>query len=362
MRFLRKKRYTLPLATLAIAGVSMWIQHPDFPIFPASDHYNPETRQFYNTPETRPVQIIGTIGSLWSMMVNSDAYRPASRFPMQTPDWQAFLAPSPQVKFIWFGHSTLLMRVNGKTVWLDPVYYRHASPIPIMMRRFQEPPATLAELPPIDLIVYTHAHYDHLDADVVDYFAKHSPQTRFLTPLGVGAYLRKWGIADNQIQEIDWHQSADYFGAKFHAVPARHDASRTLLDAKRSLWSGWVLETGSEKIYFSGDSSYAPHFQAIGQRFGGFDLAFVENGQYNRFWEDNHMFPHQTVQAVQDVQAKRWMPIHWGAYPLAVHAWDEPVRESTRISAEKGLPMLTPVMGQVFDKNTVTGAWWEGVK
>ncbi len=336
----------------------MFFRQPKFPVYPQSNHYNPDSKQFYNTPPTQALKK-GAAGELWKMAADDAAYRPNTRLPMEQPDWRDFFSPSEHAKLIWFGHSTLLVRIDGKTVLIDPVYYRYAAPVPIMMRRFQEPPVALHELPPIDWIVYSHAHYDHLDADVVAYFAKHSPQTRFMVPLGLGEYLRQWGIAAEQIQELDWFQAADDGRLRFHAVPARHDAARTPFDKRRSLWAGWVLESGKEKIYFSGDSAYAPHFQEIGRHFGGFDLAFVENGQYNELWPDNHMFPEQTVQAALDVKAKRWMPIHWGAYPLSTHAWDDSVRQSSRLSDKLELNMLTPVMGQVFDRNTPTQRWWE---
>ena len=348
-------------ASVASSSIYAIITHTDFPIYPASDHYDPTIGKFYNTPATRPLKS-GIMGEMWTMFSQEKQFHPPTRLPMQPPDWKAFLAPSECVKMIWFGHSTVLMRVNDKTILFDPVYAKTVSPVGLMMHRFQEPPARLDELPPIDWIVYSHAHYDHLDKVVVQHFIKNQPNTQFLTPLGVGAYLREWGVAPQQIRELDWWQSFDLTGTKLHAVPARHNAARTSFDKDKSLWAGWVVETPIEKIYFSGDSSYATHFAEIGKRFGGFDLALMENGQYNVLWEDNHMFPEQTVQAAMDTNARRWVPIHWGAYPLSTHAWDASVRESSRIAAEKQLPMLTPLMGQVFDVNTPTEQWWETVK
>lgn len=359
--FLRKKRIFLPFLFVLSLAIGAWQTHTSFPQYPASDHHNPDTGQFFNTPPTRPVKS-GTVGAMWQMIANEKQFHPPQPLPTQHIDWQAFLAPSERVKFIWFGHSTLLLRVNGKTVMIDPVYADTVSPVGLMMHRFQPPPAALHELPPIDLVLYSHAHYDHLDKQVVQYFAKNQPNIQYFAPLGLGAYLREWGVSGSQIRELDWWQNADFHGTTFHAVPTRHDASRTPFDAKKSLWLGWVLQTPIEKIYFSGDSSYAPHFAAIGDKFGGFDLALVENGQYNVFWEDNHMFPAQTVQAALDVKAKRWMPIHWGAYPLSTHAWDAPVRESSVLAQQRGLPMLTPMLGQIFDAQTQTEKWWEKVK
>ncbi|QMT30981.1 MBL fold metallo-hydrolase [Alysiella filiformis] len=359
--FLRKKRFILLLLVLLLLAIGAWQTHTTFPPYPASNHHNPQTGQFFNTPPTRPVKS-GTAGAMWQMMINEKAQHPPTRLPMQDIDWQNFLAPSERVKFIWFGHSTLLLRVQDQTVMFDPVYAQTVSPVGLMMHRFQAPPAALHELPPLDWVVYTHAHYDHLDKDVVQYFIKNQPNIQYLVPLGLGAYLRDWGVADSQIHELDWWQTLDLHGATFHVLPARHDAARTPFDAKKSLWASWALTTPTEKIYFSGDSSYAPHFAEIGARFGGFDLAFVENGQYNELWEDNHMFPTQTVQAAADLKAQRWMPIHWGAYPLSTHDWDASVRESSSLAAQRNLPMLTPIMGQIFDAQTASEKWWEKVK
>lgn len=355
----RKKRYFLLLLATIGAMIYAVIVLTYFNKYPESDHY--KAGQFFNTPETRPVKD-GTMNAMWEMMSHPERYRPASRLPMQTPDWQAFLAPSDHAKFIWFGHSSLLMRVQGKTIFLDPVYAEYASPVSVMMKRFQEPPVALRDLPPIDIVMYTHAHYDHLDKAVVKFFAKNQPNIQFVVPLGVNSYLREWGIRADKITEFDWWQTQKIQGVEFHAVPARHDSARTPFDGKKTLWLGWVIQTPHEKLYFSGDSSYAPHFAAIGDKFGGFDLAFIENGQYNTLWEDNHMFPPQTIQAALDVKTKRMMPIHWGAYPLSTHGWNESVRDSSAIAAEKSLPMLTPIMGQVFDKNTESSDWWRNIQ
>ncbi len=356
-----KKRYWLSLSTLAALGAWFASSYIAFPSYSPSDHYHSQTGQFYNTPPSQHIDKVATLSSMWDMMFHEQRYRPSTRLPMLSPDWHKFLAPSEHAKFIWFGHSTLMARIHGKTIFIDPVYYDTPSPIGLMMHRFQEPPAPLSDLPPVDLIVYSHAHYDHLDENVVRYFVQHSPQTRYLVPLGVGVYLQKWGVNPENITERDWYQSSNYFGIQFHATPARHNASRGLWDNNKSLWVGWIIQTPNEKIYFSGDSSYGEHFAQIGKKFGPFDLAFVENGQYNRAWSDNHMFPDETVRAVQELYARRWMPIHWGAYPLSTHAWDESVRQSSALSDEKQMNMLTPIMGQIFETQSASLRWWQDI-
>ncbi|MDO4433907.1 MAG: MBL fold metallo-hydrolase [Alysiella sp.] len=333
---------------------------PRFPTQKRSTHYNPHTQTFFNTPPTQKIKN-GTLVALWQMMTRPELHRPTQQLPMIQPDWDTFLAPSNTIKMIWFGHSSLLIRAAGQTLFLDPVYCRSASPLPIMMHRFQPPPVALHNLPHIDWIIHTHAHYDHLDREVIRHFQQHAPQTRYLAPLGMGSYLKYWGISATHIHELDWHQTLNLPNLNIHALPARHDASRSTFDGKKSLWAAYVLQTPHEKIYFSGDSSYASHFADAAKQFGGFDLALIENGQYNENWRDNHMHPEETVQAACDLNCKRWQPIHWGAYPLAPHAWDEPVRRSAILSDAAGLTMLTPLMGQVFDATSPTSRWWENL-
>ncbi len=335
----------------------MWVIQPKFKAY-QSPQYNPTTGEFFNTPASQPVKS-GTEKALWSMIFASEKYRPKGELPTIKTDWQAFIQPQTQARFVWFGHSALMARMDDKTLLIDPSFADSASPVPVMMTRFAPKP-DLASLPDVDYIIYSHAHYDHLDVDVVKFYQ--DKDTKFIVPLGVGAYLIKWGIDDNRITELDWWQSYELDNLTLTAVPARHDSARTAFDGKKSLWAGWVFQTSDEQIYFSGDSSYAPHFKQIGEKFGEFDLAFVENGQYNELWPDNHLFPHQTVQAAKDVNARRWMPIHWGAYALSTHGWSESVMDSSRLSDVQNLAMLSPKIGQIFDKTTSTERWWLAVE
>ncbi|UOP04332.1 MBL fold metallo-hydrolase [Conchiformibius kuhniae] len=352
-----------PLAGLAagllVAGMVFWRwQAVDYPAYPHSRQYR--NGAFANDPPTRPVAFGGAVYSLWRLLTASRQFAPPQPLPAVRPDWQAFLADGGKIKMLWFGHSSTLMRVGGQTVFFDPVFAASVSPVPLMMRRFQPPPATLHDLPPVDVVVYTHNHYDHLDKTALRHFA--AGDTRFIVPLGMGALLQSWGVAAERIREADWWDKLDLGAWQLHAVPARHNSGRGGGDRNRSLWCGWVVQTAHEQIYYSGDSAYGAHFAEIGRRFGGFDLALLENGQYNPAWADNHMFPEQTAQAAQDVRAKRVMPVHWGAYALSIHAWDEPVRRLLPLLQQSDTAALTPVQGQVFDRETPTEKWWEQEK
>ncbi|KAE9536275.1 multidrug transporter [Ursidibacter arcticus] len=354
------KKY-LALFSLLLAG-GYYFYPENYPIYVESDHYSVDKKQFFNPTLDKNVEKIAAFKAIWQMIFNAQAFTPPSLLPMNKPDFQAFLSESDNAKFIWFGHSSILARIANQTIFIDPVFAKSVSPIPIMMKRFQAPPATLAELPEVDLIIYSHNHYDHLDENVVRHYALQ--KTRFIVPLGMSVLLKKWGVSAERIEELDWWQSTQIGNLTLTAVPAKHNTGRGLFDSNKTLWAGYVFKTPQEQIYYSGDSAFGNglHFKQIVERFGGFDLAFVENGQYNPAWIDNHMLPVQTAQAVTMLNAKRFMPVHWGAYPLSIHAWDEPVKESIPLVEKAGIKTLTPIMGDVFDKNTETSHWWLNVK
>lgn len=330
-----------------------------YPAYPSSPQFDAASGRFANTPPTRPLDHMATAAALWAMMTDGRRFMPPQPLPSETVDWAYFLAATPdKARLVWFGHSSVMLRMGGQTVFIDPVFADSVSPLPWMMRRFQAPPAVLQDVPPPDVVVYSHSHYDHLDKRAARHFAANG-RTRFIVPLGMGALLRSWGVAAERIEEADWWQTLLSGSLRLTAVPARHNSGRGGGDRDRSLWTGWVLESGGEKIYYSGDSSYGTHFAEIGRRFGGFDLALVENGQYNAAWPDNHMFPEQTAQAVRDVGAVRFMPVHWGAYALSTHAWDGPVRRSLPLAEAAGVVLLTPKLGQVVERDSVTAQWWQ---
>ena len=335
---------------------------PRHPILPASDHYNPATRRFFQTPPQAPVKGGAKTVLKWlrDMTLDAAKYAPPAPLPAHTPDWTLF-SRDDTARFCWFGHDTVLMRLGGQTLLFDPVFAEYASPVPPISRRFRPPVAPLSALPPIDTVLYSHNHYDHLDRITVRHFAAHS-RTRFIVPLNLGMLLHRWGIPRNRITELDWWQHAETGSLKIHAVPARHSSGRSARDFNRTLCVGYVVQNGAEQIYFSGDSAYGVHFAEIGQRFGGFDLALLENGQYSENWPDNHMFPEQTAQAAADVRAQRFMPMHWGMFSLSAHAWDEPVRRSLPLVRAQGIKTLTPMLGEVFALDTQTHDWWQNIR
>ncbi len=273
------------------------------------------------------------------------------------------LAPDEDV-IVWFGHSSYFMQVGGKTILVDPVFSGHASPVTFTTKAFAGTDVyTVDDLPEIDYLFLSHDHWDHLDCNTV---LKLKPKVKkVITGLGVGAHLIKWGYNPAIIEEKDWGESiALDEGFTAHITPARHFSGRGL-KRNTSLWVSLVLITPNKRIYLGGDSGYDSHLKSIGQNHGPFDLAILECGQYNEYWKYIHMMPEEVVQAAQDLKAKKLMPVHWGKFALALHAWDEPIKRVTAAAEKEGMPLLTPMIGEKVNLNNPPlpfKKWWEGLE
>lgn len=282
---------------------------------------------------------------------------PEKKLPEVKPNFLKFLEKSEHMKFIWFGHSTLLLNIDDQIVLVDPVFY-NAAPVSFMVKRFQAPVVPVSDLPFVDTIVISHDHYDHLDKKTVAFYK--DKETRFLVPTGVGQHLKDWGIPGSRITELSWHESATIKDVTFRATPAQHFSGRGLFDRNETLWASWIIEGKSDKIYYSGDSGYGPHFKEIGDKYGPFDYAFMENGQYNVRWPDVHMQPEETIQALVDLNAETLIPVHWGMFDLSLHHWTEPVVRTYTIAKNWDIPIITPRLGETVDFfHHPDTAWWE---
>jgi L-ascorbate metabolism protein UlaG (beta-lactamase superfamily) len=277
------------------------------------------------------------------------------------PDLAEFLRDDGSVKFIWFGHSTILIRMQGKTVLFDPVFSGAASPVFFANRRFQPPVLPLRELPPIDFVVISHDHYDHLDHETVEFFAD-APATKFVMPLGNASYLEGWGIPRERIVELDWWESHEWGGMKFTCTPAQHFSGRRgIWGQNATLWASWSVQAGGRSVYFSGDTGYDIHFAKVGESLGPFDLTFIENGQYDAMWSLLHLMPGEQVRAFRDLRGKLLVPIHWGMFNMAFHAWNEPVEKLNDSASSEGVPLLVPRLGEVLRADTPLlerAEWW----
>ncbi|WP_027084722.1 MBL fold metallo-hydrolase [Cohnella panacarvi] len=267
-----------------------------------------------------------------------------------------------QTQAIWFGHSAFLLKLGGLTLLLDPMFGKAPSPFPFIggKRYGGKLPFDIDELPEIDAVILSHDHYDHLDYGSIRKLRGKVKQ--FIVPLGVGAHLVRWGIARDRIVEADWWDELAYEGLKLACAPARHFSGRSVNDRYATLWCSWVIESEEARIYFSGDSGYGPHFKQIGEKYGPFDLTLMECGQYDTRWHLIHMLPEETVQAHQDVGGKLMLPIHWGAFTLALHDWTDPIERVLKAAAASGVTVTTPRIGQsvpIGSSNYPSDKWWK---
>jgi L-ascorbate metabolism protein UlaG (beta-lactamase superfamily) len=260
-------------------------------------------------------------------------------FPVVVADGRALRENRTGATVTWVGHSTLLVQLDGVNILTDPQWSERASPVSFAgPRRVTPPGLPFEELPPIDVVVISHDHYDHLDRDTVKRLAEtHRP--RFLVPLGLKAWLADLGITD--VDELDWWDASRARGLAFTCVPAQHFSGRTPWDRNRRLWAGWVVAGRDRRLYFAGDTAYYDGLKEIGARLGPFDLAAIPIGAYlpPRIMKPSHTTPEEALAALADVGGRILLPIHWGTFDLAEEPIDEPPR---RLAAEAGRLGLGP--------------------
>ena len=268
-------------------------------------------------------------------------------------------APRSGLRVTWFGHSSTLLEIDGSKVLIDPFWGERASPFAWSgPKRWYPPPIALGDLPPIDVVLISHDHYDHLDYPSI--VAMKSWHNVFVVPLGVGAHLARWGIPNERIVELDWWQSTRQGNIDVIATPARHASGRLSPDSDHTLWAGFAIIGAQHRAWYSGDTSYHKDLANIGARFGPFDVALIEAGQYDADWADNHLGPELAVQADVQVRGRIMIPVHWALLKLAQHTWTEPV-ERVRVAARcHGVEVLTPRPGESIEptQHPVIPPWW----
>jgi L-ascorbate metabolism protein UlaG (beta-lactamase superfamily) len=243
-------------------------------------------------------------------------------------------------------------------VLTDPIWSERASPVGFAgPKRFWRPPLSLDELPALDAVVISHDHYDHLDQKTIEALGER--EVRFFVPLGVGAHLERWGIAPERIAELDWWQQAKAGALDLVAVPARHFSGRHLTDRDHTLWASWVIKGPDHRVFFSGDTGYHLEFAEIGERFGPFDITLMESGAYNAQWRDSHIGPEQALRAHRELRGELLVPIHWGTYNLAFHAWTEPAERILAAAARDEVRVAIPRPGDsVLPDQPMVARWW----
>jgi L-ascorbate metabolism protein UlaG (beta-lactamase superfamily) len=361
------------VAVLLVAGVAFANLSPELggkptkaqkAAYAKSGHY--QDGEFRNLVPTTMMTGGSTVSVLWKFLFgkNPDA-TPTAPLPMQRLDSLSITRKAPEtVRVTWFGHSASLVEIAGKNILFDPMLSVKMGPVSwVTPKRYNPQLAITAEqLPPIEAVLISHDHYDHLDYQTI--LRLKDKTAHFYVPLGVGAHLLAWGVAPEKIRELDWNDSVQLPGLRIISTPARHFSGRGLTNRNSTSWSSWVLKSATKRVFYSGDGGYGPHFQTIGRQHGPFDLALMECGQYDAQWAQIHMVPEQTVQAALDVQAMVVLPVHWGAFTEANHAWNDPVRRAAAEAARRHLTMTTPELGQPVTLGTgplPQLPWWETV-
>ncbi|WP_228448458.1 MULTISPECIES: MBL fold metallo-hydrolase [unclassified Chryseobacterium] len=263
--------------------------------------------------------------------------------------------------FIWLGHSSYYLQTDGVSFLIDPVLSLYGSPFKYFNKAFKGSEIFKPEdIPNLDYLVITHDHFDHLDYPTVQSIKDRTGMA--IVPLGVGAHLERWGYTEQQLIEEEWGTEVELKNKiKLALTPARHFSGRRVKQ-NDTLWTSYVLETPTKKIFLGGDSGYDSHFKMIGEKYGPFDYAVLENGQYGEAWRYIHTLPEDTIQVAIDIKARHIIPVHAAKFALALHPWNEPLQKITSLGKDKNLNILTPKIGEVVDlnrKDQQFTAWWE---
>lgn len=371
-RWLRRTLMTLvSLAGIVVLGGYAYLQLPKFGALPQgvhlqaverSSHYvNGNFQNLIETPmRTKDSSLASNIMSM--LLDRNPNLKPSTPLPSTRVD----LANLPRDRdlVVWLGHSSFFIQLAGQRILIDPVFSTNAGPFPLTNEAFPgTTPYTAEDMPPIDVLLVTHDHWDHLDY----------PSAKALLPrvgqvvvgLGVGEFFDRWGYPAARVHEADWNAVLEIVpGLRIHVLPARHYSGR-MLTRNKTLWLAFALESSQHRLFFSGDSGYGPHFREIGERFAGFDLVALDMGQYDARWANIHMFPKEAAQAAEDLRTRRLVPAHVGRFSIAAHDWFEPLDQLLQASQGKPYQVWTPRIGApVFldDPAQRFDAWWVASK
>lgn len=355
------------LIVLLVIGTIIYLQHDRF----GASSSGVRLERMRNTPtfeqgafqnlEVTPMtpEGVSTMEMLQAFLFGKDKRNvPKDILPVQQTDLKNLALDSNL--YVWFGHSSYYLQLDGKRILVDPVFSKYATPVRISVRAFDYQYEYTAEnMPEIDILVITHDHWDHLDYNT---FNKLQDKVKHIvTGLGVGSHLEKWGFPAENITELYWGENARVDGLDFTSTPARHFSGRSF-KRNTSLWSSFVLQ-GTLRIFIGGDSGYGKHFKDIGSKYGPFDFAILENGQYNQMWKYIHMMPEEVISVAKELQARYTIPVHSSKFPLASHAWDEPFIRVSKAAQQNGVNIITPMVGQVVNFGDIppNKEWWKGL-
>ena len=366
--FLKMAVGGLAFSGVAVGGAGLFLHQPAFgamsketPVFLDSFHYRGGV--FHNS---LPTPILSDGSSFAGALVRSfftKKDRPVPPCPVPSVHVELDSLEKSRDMVVWFGHSSFLVQMGGTRFLIDPVFSPYAAPVSFSTRAFPgATPYTAVDIPYIDFVLISHDHWDHLDYPTIMELRRKIGH--IVCPLGVGAHFRRWGFVGNSIHEADWGGTLELGkNLRVHVTEARHYSGRSLTRNK-TLWSGFMLESGQKKLFYSGDGGYGPHFAALGEAFGGVDFALLDCGQYNERWRYIHMTPEEAAQAAEDLGAKALFPAHVGKFSLARHAWDEPFRRIVAASRNRKFHLLTPRLGEPVDISEMLpplSRWWEAM-
>ena len=323
--------------------------------------------KFWNLTETSMDMSAGEMVRVtWDVLTGDPVRKPAE--PLETRrlnpvKWDS--VGRGNIGITWFGHSSMLIKIEGRVFLTDPMFSDRASMFSFAgPERFAYTHSMTADsLPAIDAVLISHDHYDHLDYNTI--VALKDKVKHFFVPLGVGAHLERWGVPASSITELNWWESVPLDDTiEITSAPSRHFSGRGLTNRMSTLWTSWVIKGRFHRIYFSGDTGYSPSFKEIGDKYGPFNVTLMECGQYNTKWKDIHMTPEQTVQAHRDLKGEVLIPMHWGKFNLALHPWKEPVTRLEEEASRLNVTWCTPMIGETV---IVPGylphkEWWKNYR
>lgn len=320
---------------------------------------------FHNTHAVTPGLEPGSgLGVMREFVFGGQRRVPGAPLPSVSP-LETWARPvETGLRATWLGHSTVLLEIDGARVLTDPVWGERISPFPLVgPKRFQPVPIALDALPELDAVIVSHDHFDHLDHPTVVALARRG--VTFYTSLGVGAFLEEWGIPADQIVELDWWDAVKlpHRELEIVAAPSQHFSGRSLTGRNRTLWSSFVVRGPKHRAFFSGDTGLTPEYAEIREKLGPFDLVMLEVGAFHPSWGRIHLGPENALSALELLGGGAFLPVHWGTFNLAIHAWDEPAETLFEQGPQRGARLLMPKLGQPIEtaREHALVAWWRGV-
>jgi L-ascorbate metabolism protein UlaG (beta-lactamase superfamily) len=351
---------SLVVLAVLILGCGWYLSNPALPGDTMIKAKNYSNGKFVNSEPTTDLKSGAFWATAYQFLFKAHKERvPTPPLPVVTMKNYAQEPVSTALRFVWLGHSSVLVELGGKRILIDPMlserasFYQWAGP-----KRFQPPPIQARDLPTLDAVLVSHDHYDHLDETTIKGLA--AKTSSFHVPLGLGAILQNWGVQKQKIHEYGWWDEHEVDGITIVATPARHFSGRGLFDRFGTLWCSWVVIRNGHKIFHSGDTGMTTQFCEIGAKYGPFDFTFVKMAAYNENWPDIHLNPEQAVETHRHLGGQILVPIHWGVFDLSIHSWYEPIERLVKAAEQEGARIITPKMGEIVNPSKYeNGYWWK---